>query len=201
MSNDFIDLSDDFDDFYFETPLSKTLDKVLASVRNEKHKFAPCIPIVGLTGSGKTSVIKSWLKHYKLKNLYISGLTSLSKVEVEYYPNRVSDLKIQVVSNDELVDLLTPKKKTVNVLFSSKEIDEVDDQTIIVIDDYDRAPLDVREELFNLIGFQRVVDPRVDDENKIKIVNPLMFIVVLDYSNLKVLSEKELKLFGLDKNN
>jgi hypothetical protein len=28
-----------------------------------------------------------------------------------------------------------------------------------------------------------------------------MFIVVLDYSNLKVLSEKELKLFGLDKNN
>jgi len=187
----------DSDDLYFESQISRALDKVLESARSKKHGFAPWIPIVGLTGSGKTSIIKEWLKHYQLKNWYISGGRAISKVEVEYFPNFSSEPKVQIVTGKELVDLLTPKKKIVNVLFSSKEIDDVDNQTIIVVDDYDRAPLDVRNELFNLIKFHQVIDPRIENENKTRILNPLMMIVVLDYGNLKSLSEKELKLFDL----
>ena len=189
---------EDYEDIYIESNLSRTLDDLLAYAKSEKHSFAPWVPVVGLTGSGKTSIIKSWLKHNKLKNWYISGVRPLSKVEVEYLPDIPNEPSIRIVSGEELKELFTPKTKTVNVLFSSEEIDNVDEETVIVIDDYDRASEEVRKELFNLIGYHRVVDPRADNEKKIKVLKPLILIVVIDASNLDVLNNTEKHLFGIE---
>ncbi len=189
---------EDYEDLYFETSLSKSLNKVLEEARSGKLNYAPVVPVVGMTGSGKTSIIKEWLRHYKLKSWYISAAMPLSKIEVEYFQDMPANQSVRVVSNDEMTDFLTPKKKVVNVLFSSDEIDEVDDQTIIVIDDYDRATEEVRNELFNLVRRNQVIDVRADNENKIKVLKPLMLIVVIDSLNTKVLNETELKLFGIN---
>jgi Cdc6-like AAA superfamily ATPase len=196
----FIEITEeDYEDLYFETSLSKSLNKILEEARSGKLNCTLLVPVVGVTGSGKTSIIKEWLRHYKLKNWYISAARPLSKIEVEYFQDMPANQSVRVVSNDEMMNFLTPKKKVVNVLFSSDEIDEVDDQTIIVVDDYDRATEEVRNELFNLVRRNQVIDVRADNENKIKVLKPLMLIVVIDSLNTKVLNETELKLFGINK--
>ena len=187
--------SEDLEDLFLESRLSKELDRLYEYATSKKHDFAPWMPVTGLPGSGKTSIIQSWLKHKKVNYWYISGIRGLSKIEVEYYKDAPREPEIRLVSNEELIDLLTPKKKKVNVLFASDEIDAVDDQTVIVIDDYDRASEEVRAELFKLIAFHQVVDPRANNENKIKIINPLMLVVVIDSMNTDVLNEDEKKLF------
>lgn len=196
---DYIELTpEDFEDVFLESELSKSLDRLYEYATSKKHGFAPWMPVVGMPGCGKTSIIKSWLKHKKVNYWYISGIRSLSKIEVEYYKDAPKEPEIRLVSNEELIDLLTPKKKKVNVIFASDEIDAVNDQTVIVIDDYDRASEEVRAELFKLIAFHQVVDPRVNNENKIKIINPLMLVVVIDTMNTNVLNEDEKKLFVID---
>ena len=188
---------EDLEDSEFPSSrLSRDLDEALEGLKNGDYKAPLFFPVVGLTGSGKTSIIKGWLEHRKLKNWYISGCRPLTKVEVEYYPKLSNEPQVRMVTGGELEKLLTPKTKTVNVLFSSDEIDNVDDQTIVVIDDYDRASDEVRKELYSLI-YNRVVDPRVENENKIRLIKPLMYVVVVDYSNIKVLNTKEKILFGL----
>ena len=188
---------EDFEDLYFETSLSKNLDRFLAYARNQKPGLAPFLPICGLTGSGKTSIIKSWLKHHHLKNLYIEGYRTAKVVEVEYYPRLSSGPSVQFVSGDMLNDLLTPKTKKVPVLFSEEEIDAVGEQTVIVIDDYDRFGDEERQALFDLIAYRRVVDLRSKNPDKTVILNPLMMIVVLDAGNYAILNNDEKRLFGI----
>ena len=189
---------DDFADLYLENHLTRDLDEALAAAKSGKYRLPLFFPVIGMTGSGKTSTIQAWLKHHKLKNWYICGSRSLSKVEVEYFSDFPNNSGVALVSNEELEDFFTPKKKMINVLFSSDEIDNVDDQTIIVVDDYDRYSEKVRGELFQLIRYGRVIDPRVDSNDKIKVLKPLMIIAVVDYLNTKVLSEEELNFFGLN---
>ena len=189
---------DDFADLYVENRLTRNLDEALAAAKSGKYRLPLFFPVIGMTGSGKTSTIQAWLKHHKLMNWYICGSRSLSKVEVEYFSDFPNDSGVALVSNEELEDFFTPKKKMINVLFSSDEIDDVDDQTIIVVDDYDRYSEKVRGELFQLIRYGRVIDPRVDNNDKIKVLKPLMIIAVVDYLNTKVLNEEELIFFGLN---
>ena len=189
---------DDFADLYVENRLTRNLDEALAATKSGKYRLPLFFPVIGMTGSGKTSTIQAWLKHYKLKNWYIYGSRSLSKVEVEYFSDFPNDSGVALVSNEELEDFFTPKKKMINVLFSSDEIDNVDDQTIIVVDDYDRYSEEVRGELFQLIRYGRVIDPRVDNNDKIKVLHPLMIIAVVDYLNTKALNEEELNFLGLN---
>ena len=191
---------EDFEDIEFPTSsLSRSLDELLAYARSGKHDFAPWVPVIGMPGSGKTSIVKAWLEHNKLKNWYISGIRSMSEIEVEYYPDVPNEPQIRLISGQEPADLLTPKKKKVNVIFASDEIDDVDDQTVIVIDDYDRASEEVRKELFNLVAFHHVIDPRANNEKKIKVLNPLIMIVIIDSLNTEVLSDAEKKLFAIDR--
>ena len=189
---------EDFADLYLENNLTRALDEALAAAKSGKYRLPLFFPVIGMTGSGKTSTIQAWLKHHKLKNWYICESRSLSKVEVEYFSDFPNDSGVALVSNEELEDFLTPKKKMINVLFSSDEIDDVDDQTIIVVDDYDRCSEEVRKELFQLIHRGCVTDPRADNNDKIKVLKPLMIIAVLDYLNAKVLNEEESNFFGLN---
>lgn len=188
---------EDYEDVLPPTTLAHHLDRVLQAARSGKYDFAPWTPVIGLTGSGKTAIIKDWLKFHHLKNWYISGCRSLSKIEVEYFPDYTGEPSVKIVSGKELEDLFTPKKKEINVIFSSNEIDNVDDQTVIVVDDYDRASKEVRKELYNLIRYHWVSDPRANNEKKIKVLNPLMLIVVIDDGNRDVLNKEERNLFGM----
>ena len=190
---------EDFEDVGFPpSSISRALDQLLEDARSGKFKLAPVMPVVGMTGSGKTSIVREWLKYNKLKNWYFSGIRSISQIEVEYYRDLPSEPQVRIVSGEELNDLFSPEKKLVNVLFSSKEIDAVDEQTIIVIDDYDRASPEVRKELFDLILNLQVVDPRMDNENKIRVLKPLMIVVIIDSLNVDVLSDKEKNIFGVE---
>lgn len=193
----FIELSpEDFEDLYFETGLSRELDRFLAYAKSHEGA-APFMPVSGLTGSGKTSIIKSWLSHNHLKNWYIEGYRKAREVEVEYYPELSSGPSVRFVSGDMLNDLLTPKTKKVPVLFSEEEIDAVDGQTVIVIDDYDRFGEKERQALFDLIAYRRVVDARSENPDKATTLRPLMIIVVLDAGNFAILNNDEKRLFGI----
>ena len=193
----FIELSpEDFEDLYFETGLSRELDRFLAYAKSHEGD-APFMPVSGLTGGGKTSIIKSWLSHNHLKNWYIEGYRKAKEVEAEYYPDLSSGPSVQLVSGDRLNDLLTPKKTTVSVLFSEEEIDAVDEQTVIVIDDYDRFREKERQALFDLIAYRRVVDLRSKNPDKTVALHPLLMIVVLDAGNFAILNSEEKRLFGI----
>lgn len=193
----FIELNpEDFEDLYFETGLSRELDRFLAYAKSHEGD-APFMPVSGLTGSGKTSIIKSWLSHNHLKNWYIEGYRKAREVEVEYYPELSSGPSVRLVNGNELNDLLTPKMKKVPVLFSEEEIDAVDGQTVIVIDDYDRFGEKERQALFDLIAYRRVVDLRSENPDKTATLCPLMMIVVLDAGNFAILNNDEKRLFGI----
>lgn len=193
----FIELSpEDFEDLYFETDLSRELDRFLAYAKSHEGD-APFIPVSGLTGGGKTSIIKSWLSHNHLKNWYIEGYRKAREVEAEYYPELSSGPSVRFVSGDRLNDLFTPKKTTVSVLFSEEEIDAVDEQTVIAIDDYDRFCEKERQALFDLVAYRRVVDLRSESPDKTVALHPLMMIVVLDAGNFAILNSEEKRLFGI----
>ena len=193
----FIKLSpEDFEDLYFETGLSRELDRFLAYAKSHEGD-APFMPVSGLTGGGKTSIIKSWLSHNHLKNWYIEGYRKAEEVEAEYYPELSSGPSVRLVSGDELNDLLTPKTKKVPVLFSEEEIDAVDGQTVIVVDDYDRFGDEERRALFDLIAYCRVIDLRSENPDKTATLRPLMMIVVLDAGNYAILNSDEKRLFGI----
>ena len=55
------------DYIYVENKLTRCLDSVYKDIIDGKVLLQPCIPIEGLPGSGKTSIIRSWLKHNKFK--------------------------------------------------------------------------------------------------------------------------------------
>ena len=193
----FIELTpEDFEDLYFETALSKELDRFLAYARDH-HGVAPFMPVVGLTGSGKTSIIRSWLKHTQLKSWYIEGYRQAKAVEVEDFPPLPAEPGIRLISGEELAKWLTPRKKTIDALFTPEELDAVDPQTVIVIDDYDRFGEKERKALFDLIAHKRAIDVRSEKADKTKVLNPLMIIAVLDAGNCRILNEEEKRLFGL----
>ena len=66
-----------------------------------------------------------------------------------------------LVNDEELENFLNPIKKEVNVIFTSDEIDSIDENTVIIIDDYLRTSLETRNELFNLIGYEKVIHIRL----------------------------------------
>ena len=187
--------ADDYEDFYFETPLSETLDQVLDYARRGNSQFGPWIPVSGLPGSGKTSIIKAWLRHNRLKNWYIEGSRRAKEMKVERYPASASKPGVHLVSGEDLASLLTPKEETISVLFSAAEIEAVDGETVIVIDDYDRFDEKERAILYELIRHHRVEDER----GETTILHPLMLIVVLDACNLGVLNAEEKRLLGFSK--
>ena len=188
------------DDIYVESRLTRSLDSVYNDVITGKFQLPPCFPIAGLPGSGKTSIIRSWLKHNKLKYIEIDATTICStKFEYEYLPiNELTNPDVRIVNGNELTDLVTPKKRIVDVYFSSNMIDKMNNDTVIFIDNYDRASLDNRMALLQLVKDLLVIDPREENTNKLKRIDALMFIIVFDSSiNHNEFTPVEKQLFGI----
>ena len=150
------------DYIYVENKLTRCLDSVYKDIIAGKVLLPPCIPIAGLPGSGKTLIIRSWLKHNKFKYIKIDATTIRPyKFEYEYLPiDEVTTKEVRIVYSSELTDLITPKKRAVGVYFSPDMIDEMNKDTIIFIDNYDRASLDNRMALMQLVKDLVVIDPR-----------------------------------------
>ena len=169
-----------FDDIYVEGRLTNALDECLKNAKEGKV-ICPCLPIKGLTGSGKTSIVKSWLKHYNLKHVYIDvGCLRLQEVETEYLPadNLGSEPGVSIVSGEALTDLLTPVKTTVNVVLPQETIDKIDKDTIVVFDNYNYGSKEVREELIRFIRKFVLVDIRATNAQKYIKVVPLMMVII-----------------------
>ena len=183
---------------YIENGLTRTLDKLLEA--SEKHKGSHClwIPIVKLPGFGTTSTLKAWLKHNNLNYLYVdAGLKRVTKFEVECFKKINYKSNIMIVNDEELENFLNPIKKEVNVIFTSDEIDSIDENTVIIIDDYLRTSLETRNELFNLIGYEKVIDIRLVENECERKIKPKIIVVVLDESLLDNLTDEEKRLFAV----
>ena len=188
------------DYIYVENKLTRALDGLYNDILAGKYPLSPCFPVIGLPGSGKTSIIRSWLKHNKFKYIEIDATTICPyKFEYEYLPiDELTNPEVRIVTSSEITDLITPKKRTVDVYFSSNMIDDMNNDTVIFIDNYDRASLDNRMALLQLVKDLVVIDPREENSSKLKRINALMFIIVFDSTvNHNEFTPLEKQLFGL----
>ena len=189
-----------FDDLYIESELTEALDESLKNAKEGKIK-CPCVPIHGLPGFGKTSITKSWLKHYNLKHVYIdAGCLYVQEVETEYLPadNLGQEPQVRLVSGEDLNDLFTPVKTNVKVILSSDIIDRIDSDTIVVFDNYGFTSKEVREELLKFIRNFIVIDPRVSNAKKQRRIVPLMMVVIAtdEFKDEDKYNDFEKQMFG-----
>lgn len=188
------------DYFYFENRITDLLDQLLEAARSGEYKFAPWAPIAGLTGSGKTASVKAWLKHNNIKSFYIDApARAITQMEILVEKAHIFKECVRVVSSSELEDILGLKKEVVNVMFTSEEIDSIDNQTAIVIDNYSFASQEQRDELLKIIRRHTFVDPRSVTGKTV--VNPMLLVVIIETAALLLnnpLTDAELDLFGLE---
>lgn len=162
---------------YVENSLTRALDNSLNTAREKKNM--PVSSVKGLPGSGATSIVLSWLQHNKLPFIRIdAGCLKLSKEEVE-----IEDWDSLFAGTDgvRIVGKIPePKKvkKNYEFVFNEKEIDLMNDEkTVVFIDDYDFAPLEVRKHILILLRKLVVRDMRAVENNYQTDIKCLMFIV------------------------
>ena len=171
---------------YIENKITRALDNCYKSALEGKV-IAPVITIKGLTGSGKTASIKAWLEHHGYKYQYIEApLYHVEEIETTYRRADEIDLPdgVAIVDGKEMTDLFEDKPCTVPVIFPTDLIDNIDGNTIVVIDNYDAASKETRDELYKFIRNLVVVDIRQPGRKKLKKLVPLMMVIVLDETNL-----------------
>ena len=188
---------------FTDNHFTRALDSTLEMAKSGKYPFSPWVVLHSLPGFGKTASTLAWLEFNKLKNIRIDAPTlRISEIEVECLPaNGPHEEGVFLIGKHELENLFTPFKKKVKVVFDSSLIDEIDKQTVICIDNYDKASQEQRDELMKLIHYHHVIDPREENNDKIKVINPLMLIVMIDDAKLitkNPLTFEEMKLLGLE---
>ena len=182
---------------YIENNITRFLDELLKASENKPNDHHIWDRILMLPGFGVTSSIKGWLEHNNLKHFYISAASrGVAKLKVECFPP-LSLNSVRVVNSEELERVFTPVEKEVNVIFTTEEIDSIDENTIIIIDDYARACEETRKELFNLIAYGHVIDIRYNESDCKRQIKPKFIVVVLDEILADKLSAKEKKLFDI----
>ena len=183
---------------YIENNITRNLDSLLEN--SNKNNFSHCVwtSITMLPGFGVTSSIKGWLEHHNLKHLYVNAsVKNVTKLKVECFKKVSNSASIRIVSNDELAKLLSPIEKEVNVLFTSEELDYIDEDTILIIDDYLRTSEETRKELFNVIRYEKFIDIRYTETECERRIKPKMMVVVLDEFHIDKLTDEEKRLFEI----
>lgn len=187
------------DEIYIESNITRILDGTLEMAKTSDVTRPWCV-IPGPTGCGKTAATRAWLKHNNLPNVYIDACcVSPQTMEVEYLP--CDEMPAGIYTGPITTELITPKKTTVTVAFSSDVIDRMArPDTVVVIDNYSWASQPVRDVLMDFIRKYKVVDPRTPGKSKERTVVPMMLVVIIETGVLATkapLSREELKLFGL----
>ena len=150
-------------DIYIDSPWQQELTRRFQEGKEHKEKYPPIARLEQLTGFAKTALTEAWLYNYKVNNFYIKApLRQVTHLEEE----------------------------NIDVLFSSAEIDKMDEKDIvIVIDDYDWAKLSTRMELMRLLRFSQVIDLREKDNGYVKTLNNIAMIVLITHPNVSGFSE------------
>lgn len=215
---------DDYIELDPNNPLVKALNEVFESAKKNPG-LMPVLPIEGLTGSGKSSIVREWLNENHIVNKF-QGLASVTDniATFDLEKTNFTFMKASGAWLDELVtrqgeqlySLRHGKIQSINkencikhhlnleslnestnddgLIFSKSMIDLIDENTILLFDDYDRFDFKIIEAFCNLIKKCEVTV--LDDlGNKIKTkINCLMMIVIIDsYNSLELhLREKGL---------
>ena len=143
---------DDFEDLYIECNITRQLDEALRKKGNVK--------ISGMTGSGKTSIVKSWLNHYKDKvNGYYLDCALLRDCSGNVYEKNKLTVQGQ--------------------LFTSEEIDEIESKPnrVIVFDNYHLASRNLKNHIL-LLCDRYLVDER--EEDGFKKLRNIEFVCVIN---------------------
>ncbi len=191
-----------FEDIYIEGPITKMLDAALKEAKENKTPYCPARTVYGPSGSGKTAITESWLKHHNLKHVYLDA--SLLRIKEEKGPTLPArNLKEGAYSfdTDTFKAMLTPEKKMFKTILDPSIIDQLNRDAILVIDNYDLAPQEVRGELLRLLMHNHVTDVRVENNAKIRQVDPLLIVVIIEEINVIVnhaLSPLEMELFHIE---
>lgn len=191
------------DDLYIENSITNCLDEVLKAAKSEKYNFAPWIVIPGMTGCGKTASINSWLHYHDLKHVIIDApALVVHPVEVKYcLADLMTEPSVRMVNSGEMQELFDERRKIINVTLPSETIDSIDENTVVVLENFSFASREQIDELMRYLKAHEVVDLRVDNTEKIRVVNPLMIIVVVETTTLftnNVFTKEEMKFLGLD---
>ena len=186
--------------FYFENKITKCLDEVYATINNGIE--SPVAVISGSPGSGKTSSVISWLEHNDYKYATINADEyQVLKTEITYTEaDEITTPKISILTKERVEELLEEKTMKVSYILTPEQIAKLDKDTIVFIDNYDRADEEVRKALFTMVAKRCVVDISLPGKDRIRKIRPLMFIVVLDSWHCtleKVLTEEEMTVFGM----
>ena len=182
----------DMEELYIETRLGRYLDEVLAKSATVTCPVATC---AGAPGSGRTSIVRSWLKHHHLPNVwYDAAASSLFRTETTFAP---VDLGVpggvKIVSGEEPKALLTPYTEEVESLFRPEVIDRMDG-AVVVIDDYDLGE-EIRPQLLRFVKDLVVTDPRLPSHERR--VSPKVIAVIVNAWAPEHLTAEERALFGL----
>ncbi len=145
--------SDDSDDFYIESDLTEALDN---SLKNKEY-----LEVNGPTGTGKTAIVNSWLRHNKdkINSFYLDGAI-LKDVEGELFFSGSLILSGQLFSSDEIDRLASLPN------------------LVVVVDNHHLASSNVRQHI-KLLRSGYVIDQR-NKEKPFKKLDNLEFVCVIN---------------------
>ena len=126
-----------------KSSIEKALDKLLKvnkrQVKNDGDEFVNLL-LIGRAGVGKTAIVKSWAKE--------NGINLISKDAKTLDPTDLGGVVARDADN--------PNKAT---RLSNSEFDKLDEpNTVLFLDEYNRAPSDVRGSLLTLVNDHMVND-------------------------------------------
>ena len=187
------------EDIYTENRITRELDNLLIHAKTHNYKISSWGVATTLPGFGVSSSMKAWAKHNNIKTCYLNApKLTLSKVNAQYM--LANEPLEKEPSIDDLDDLFALKENEASVILDNATIDDIDNYTFVIIDHYDEALPEVREELFRYIHYRKLVDPRIETKDHLVYKNPLMLMVIINQINIGhdgPLTKEEIKLFGL----
>lgn len=136
-------VSEDDDKSRIERILDNQLKKALRRNRRGKHGDYPNVIFIGPAGTGKTAVVNQWAAKNNI-NLF--------------------DVKAAGMDATDLKGALSPsgrEDKTADRLASTEFDDLERPRSVLFLDEYNRAPKDVRTPLFELVNNHIIPDSRV----------------------------------------
>jgi hypothetical protein len=147
---------------------TKLLDKCLANARFYKYHGSTAgtdLLVTGLPGSGKTAIFKSWCKERGVNFKYINA--------------KDEDLSAAIngFSVHEVDEVEGKKVHSVVQAGSKKLLSLLDTPTVLFLDEFNRAPQQLRAQLLTLINEHQVAGENGEDDSGFITLHGLLFTV------------------------
>lgn len=147
---------------------TKLLDECLSNARYFKYQGSSAgtdILVTGLPGSGKTAVFKSWCRERGVKFKYINAKDEDLSAAI----NGFSVHEVDEVDNRKVHSVVQAGSK--------KLLSLIDTPTVLFLDEFNRAPAQLRAQLLTLINEHQVAGDDPDDDSGFVTLHGLLFTV------------------------